>query len=57
MLVLPNPDDVAHRSYLLSSWLIEIRSAAADAGLLNDWQRVVDALVVAGVSKLTPYSE
>ncbi len=56
-LILPNPGGVANRSFLVSSWLIEIRPAAADAGLLPSWQRVVDALVVAGVNRLAPYSE
>ena len=56
-LVLADPGEVANRTFLLSSWLIEVRPAASDAGLLSDWQRVVDALVVAGVSRLAPYSE
>jgi hypothetical protein len=56
-LVLANPDRVARRSFLLSTWLIETRAAASDAGLLTVWQRIVDALVVAGVSRLAPYSE
>ncbi|MFJ5609301.1 hypothetical protein ACIQCJ_07935 [Streptomyces sp. NPDC093221] len=56
-LVLANPSRVANRTYLLTSWLIELRQAAADAGVTSDWQRVVDALVVAGVSRLAPYSE
>lgn len=56
-LVLADPDRVAGRSFLLSTWLIETRSAATDAGLLPDWQSIVDALVVAGVSRLAPYSE
>jgi hypothetical protein len=56
-LVLANPHGVAGRSFLLSTWLIETRAAATDAGLSADWQRVVDALVVAGVSRLAPYSE
>ncbi len=56
-LVLADPDRVAGRSFMLSTWLIETRSAATDTGLLPDWQRVVDALVVAGVSRLAPYSE
>jgi hypothetical protein len=56
-LVLASPGHVANRTFLLSSWLIEIRSAASDAGLLADWQRIVDALVVAGVTRLAPYSE
>ena len=56
-LVLADPSRVANRTFLLSSWLIEVRQAASDAGMLSHWQRVVDALVVAGVSRLAPYSE
>ncbi|GAB3805619.1 hypothetical protein GCM10028798_27790 [Humibacter antri] len=56
-LVLAKPDQVARRSYLLSTWLIEVRPAVTDAALLATWQRVVDALVVAGDSQLAPYSE
>ena len=56
-LILADPGRVANRTFLLSSWLIEVRQAASDAGLLSDWQRVVDALVVVGVSRLAPYSE
>jgi DNA-binding transcriptional ArsR family regulator len=56
-LVLADPSRVANRTFLLSSWLIEVRQAASEADLLSDWQRVVDALVVAGVSRLAPYSE
>ncbi|MHB8464451.1 MAG: hypothetical protein ACYDD7_06385 [Acidimicrobiales bacterium] len=56
-LVLADPGRVANRTFLLSSWLIEVRAAASDVGLSPDWQRVVDALVVAGVTRLAPYSE
>jgi hypothetical protein len=56
-LVLSDPPRVAGRSYLLSTWMIEIRSAVVDADLLAEWQQVVDALVVAGVTRLAPYSE
>lgn len=56
-LVLAEPTAVVNRSFLLSSWLIEIRSAASDKGLIAEWQRIVDALVVAGASRLAPYSE
>ena len=56
-LVLASPGRVANRTFLLSTWLVEIRQPASDAGLLPDWQRVVDALVVAGVARLAPYSE
>ena len=56
-LVLASPGRVANRTFLLSTWLIEIRQPASDTGLLSDWQRIVDALVVAGVARLAPYSE
>ena len=56
-LVLADPGKVANRTFLLSTWLVEIRQPASDAGLLLDWQRIVDALVVAGVTRLAPYSE
>ena len=51
------PGRVANRTFLLSTWLIEIRQPASDIGLLSDWQRIVDALVAAGVARLAPYSE
>lgn len=56
-LVLAKPDQVARRSYLLSTWLIEVRPTVTDAAPLATWQRVVDVLVVAGDSQLAPYSE
>jgi DNA-binding transcriptional ArsR family regulator len=56
-LVLADAEGVANRTFLLSSWLIEIRQAASDPRLLATWQRIVDALVVAGVSRLASYSE
>lgn len=56
-LVLADPGRIANRSFLLPSWLIEVRSAAVDANALAGWQRVVDSLVVACVSPLAPYSE
>jgi len=56
-LVLASPGKVANRTFLLSTWLVEIRQHASDAGLQPDWQSVVDALVVAGVTRLAPYSE
>ncbi|WP_157881958.1 helix-turn-helix domain-containing protein [Streptomyces rubellomurinus] len=55
-LVLAHPGKAA-RTYLLASWLIELRQTVADVGMTEDWQRVVDALVVAGLSRLAPYSE
>ena len=56
-LVLADSGSIANRCFLLSSWLIEVRSAAADVQLLASWQRVVDALVVSGADRLAPYSE
>ena len=56
-LVLADPVRVASRSYMLPGWLIEMRSVADDAGIAALWQQVVDALVVAGVRRLAPYSE
>ena len=55
-LVLASPDNVAKGSYLVATWLIETRSAAESAGLSPQWQQVVDALVVEGVTRLAPYS-
>jgi DNA-binding transcriptional ArsR family regulator len=55
--VLADPTAIAARCYNVAPWLIEIRTAAQDAGALNEWQRTVDALVVAGDSCLAPYSE
>ena len=56
-LVFADPARIACRAYSPANWLIEIRSAAVDARLLASWQEVVDALVVAGVTRLAPYSE
>jgi hypothetical protein len=52
-MMLAKPDQIS----LLTKWLIEHRSAAADEGLYAEWQRLVDALVVAGESRLASYSE
>lgn len=56
-LVLADPTPIAGRTFLLSDWLIDTRSAAVDAGLSARWQEVVDALVVAGNTRLARYSE
>ena len=56
-LVLADAARIAGRTFLLTDWLIERRAAADKAGLLAKWQEVVDALVVAGVTRLAPYSE
>ena len=55
-LVKDNSNLIANRSYLLPAWLIEVRPAAADTGLLAVWQQIVDDLVVVGVARLAPYS-
>ena len=56
-LVLADPAHAAGHSFVLPAWLTEIRTTAVEAGRLADWQEVVDALVVAGVTQLAPYSE
>ena len=56
-LVLADPEGVAQRAAALPAWLVDIRPAAAEAGLSSTWQAIVDALVVAGVRQLAPYSE
>jgi hypothetical protein len=55
--VLGDVAEVARRSYLVSPWLSELRDAASEYGVIHDWQRLVDALVVAGDTTLAPYSE
>jgi hypothetical protein len=56
-VVMADVEDVARHSYLLAEWLIDLRAASEDAGTLPLWQELVDSLVVAGVSRLAPYSE
>ena len=56
-LVLADVDHVSRRTYLLSSWLTDIRDAAIAGGAQAEWQRLVDALVVAGDRSLAPYSD
>ena len=56
-IVLPDPNGIAAGSVMISTWLIEQRPTAAETDLLAVWQRVVDALVVAGVTRLAPYSD
>lgn len=47
----------ARRSYLLAEWLVELRNKELDGNQLAEWQRLVDALVVAGNRRLAPYSQ
>ena len=56
-IVLADPASVAGRTYMLATWLIETRSAVVEARLLAKWQEIVDAMVVAGDSRLAPYSD
>jgi DNA-binding transcriptional ArsR family regulator len=56
-LVLADPGNIANRSFLIATWLINVRDAAVDLGLILQWQQTVDALVVAGATRLAPYSE
>lgn len=55
-IVIPSPGDIAKESFMLAEWLIEIRSALESADISAQWQEIVDALVVEGVSRLAPYS-
>ena len=56
-LVAAAPIRIGGGASALTTWLIEMRSVAVDVGLSATWQRVVDDLVVAGVTRLAPYSE
>ena len=56
-LVLTDPASAARSSGILAAWLVEMRPLAVDAELWKSWQIVVDALVVAGVTRLAPYSD
>ncbi|MEV0281806.1 hypothetical protein AB0I22_36225 [Streptomyces sp. NPDC050610] len=44
------------QSWFSDSWLKEIRRAAKELGTLDEWQMLVDSLVVAGNGGLAPYS-
>ncbi|MFC6067103.1 ATP-binding protein [Streptomyces ochraceiscleroticus] len=44
------------QSWLSDSWLKEIRKTAEELGKLEDWQILVDSMVVAGNERLAPYS-
>lgn len=56
-VVMADVRAVARDSYLLAEWLIEIRPRAVDANALSEWQRLADALVVAGDTALSNYTE
>lgn len=55
-IVPADTPSIARGSFWLTEWLIRIRPASVDVGLLAMWPEVVDALVVAGVSQLAAYS-
>ncbi|MFF5860313.1 hypothetical protein ACFY8B_32640 [Streptomyces sp. NPDC012751] len=44
------------QSWLSNSWLKEIRGTAEEIGELDEWQMLVDSLVVAGNEGLAPHS-
>ncbi|MEW9527375.1 hypothetical protein [Microbispora sp. NPDC049125] len=44
------------QSRLSNNWLKEVRSTAEELGHLNEWQMLVDSLVVAGNEGLAPHS-
>ena len=56
-LVVADTARIARGTWFLPDWLIEMRSVADDADLLDSWQEIVDALVVAGNTRLAPYSK
>ena len=56
-LVLPDPASIAAGSFMIADWLTEHRTEAVVADHLPRWQEIVDALVVAGVTRLATYSE
>ena len=56
-LVAADPSRIARGASALTTWLIELQSVAVDAGLSATWQRIVDDLVVAGVTRLARYSD
>lgn len=47
---------VVKQSWHSNDWLSEVHSTAEDIGLLDKWQKLVDAMVVAGNEGLAPYS-
>ncbi|WP_328509629.1 hypothetical protein OG981_19295 [Streptomyces mirabilis] len=55
-LITPRPAAVAGRSWLLPTWLRDVRGHAHNE-LMQSWQRIVDALVVAGESRLSDLAD
>jgi hypothetical protein len=55
-LCIQNNRVTVKQSWLSNDWLKEVRSAAEDLDHLDEWQKIVDSLVVAGNRGLAPYS-
>ena len=51
-LVVSDPAAIAYRSWLLPQWLRDIRGDARNKAI-ESWQRIVDALAVAGDSRVS----
>lgn len=47
---------LVRQSWTSNEWLKEVRGAAEEHGTLDEWQMLVDAMVVAGNEDLAPYS-
>lgn len=56
VLCIQNGRVTVTQSRLSNDWLKEIRSTAEELGHLDEWQKLVDSLVVAGNRGLAPYS-
>ncbi|WP_280343159.1 ATP-binding protein [Nocardia neocaledoniensis] len=57
-IVMADPFVIAKRCPgLVSRWLIDVYPEIRDLTTQSTWQSTVDALVVAGVARLAPYSE
>ncbi|MEU0376236.1 hypothetical protein ABZ093_02900 [Streptomyces cyaneofuscatus] len=55
-LCIQNGRVTVKQSWFSDSWLKEIRTTAEELGKLDEWQMLVDSLVVAGNEGLAPYS-
>ncbi|WP_326758622.1 hypothetical protein OHB35_11350 [Streptomyces phaeochromogenes] len=55
-LITARPDAVAGRSWLLPKWLRDVRGHARNE-FMQSWQRIVDALVVAGETRLSDLAD
>lgn len=55
-LCIQNGRVTVKQSWLSNNWLKEVRSTAEELDHLDEWQMLVDSLVVAGNEELAPYS-